>query len=888
MKHIIFELSPDSRYPVAVLIKGAAFNQHALQTNYIDPLMARGVAKNQVIAFTLEYNSDNKAPAKLIKGYLESLLPAVNSLGVKYLYCADGNYFKVLTKKAKAEPYVGYALPCAIEGYEHIQVMLGLNYQALVYDPNQLPKLVMGLDVLAGTINGTHQKLGTNIIKFAEYPEELADIAAWLDRLHQYPALTVDIEGFSLEFDKCGIGSISFAWNKHEGMGFLCDYTPFTDPNDVLETGLHGYYKPNHPIRQLLRKFFTKYKGSITFHNACFDVRALIYYLWMEERLLDRVGLLEGLDIMYRDLHDTKIITYLATNNTAGNELKLKKQAHEFAGNYAQDEEDIKDIRRIPPKELLEYNLVDCLATWFVRDKHWSTMVADNQLDIYTHLFLPSLKVITQMELTGMPMERSRVQEAKAELERLEASYLKVIMGHPLIAPLEAKMTHEAWEKDFEDRRGKAKNPDKIFPKDRTFFPKSVFNPNSGPQLQRLLYQEMGLPVIDLTDTKQPATGGDTLKKLVNHASKPEDKAFLQDMVEYIGVTKILSAFIPAFERAVDKGDGRVWLHGSFNLGGTVSGRLSSSKPNMQQLPSGSAHGKLIKSCFVAPDGWVLAGADFNALEDRINTLLTKDPNKIKVFTEGYDSHCLRAFYFFPEKLPGIVDSVESINSIKKVFPDIRQLAKSPAFALQYAGTWRTLHKNLGFPEEDAKRIEAGFRKMYKVSEDWVNEKVELACKQGYVDLAFGLRIRTPLLQQVIWGGPKMPQEAAGEARTLGNAVSGQSYGLLNNRACNEFMAKVWASPYRYDVIPIAMIHDSIYLLIRDRVDIVAWVNEELPKSMSWQELPEIQHPDVKLSAELDVHYKGWHQPITLPNHATIREILEICKREGQKYDEKM
>jgi len=873
---------------VAVLIKGAAFNQHALQTNYIDPLMARGIAKNQVIAFTLDYSSDNKAPAKLVKGYLESLLPAVNSLGVKYLYCADGNYFKVLTKKAKAEPYVGYALPCAIEGYEHIQVVLGLNYQALVYDPNQLPKLVMGLDVLAGTINGTHQKLGINIIKFAEYPEELSDIEAWLNKLLQYPALTVDIEGFSLEFDKCGIGSISFAWNKHEGIGFLCDYTPFTDPNDVLETGLHGYYKPNHPVRQLLRKFFTKYKGSITFHNACFDVRALIYYLWMEERLLDRVGLLEGLDIMYRDLHDTKIITYLATNNTAGNELKLKKQAHEFAGNYAQDEEDIKDIRRIPPKELLEYNVVDCLATWFVREKHWPTMVADNQLDIYTHLFLPSLKVITQMELTGMPMTHSRIMEAKAQLEAQEKACLDLIVNHPLIKMLNLMLTDAEWRADYEGRKAKAKNPEKIQPKDRDSFPISEFNPNSGPQLQRLLYEVMGLPVIDLTDSKQPATGADTLKKLLNHCHTDAHKEIINALRDYSKVTKILTAFIPAFEKALDKGDGRVWLHGSFNLGGTVSGRLSSSKPNMQNLPSGSAHGKLIKSCFVAPDGWVLAGADFNALEDRINTVLTKDPNKIKVFTEGYDSHCLRAFYFFPEKLPGIVDSVESINSIKKVFPDVRQLAKSPAFALQYAGTWRTLHKNLGFPEEDAKRIEAGFRKMYKVSEDWVNEKVELACRQGYVEMAFGLRVRTPLLQQVIWGGPKMPQKAAGEARTLGNAVSGQSYGLLNNRACNEFMEKVWISPYRYDVIPIAMIHDSIYLLIRDRVDIVAWVNEELPKSMSWQELPEIQHPDVKLSAELDVHYKGWHQPITLPNHATIREILEICKREGQKYDEKL
>lgn len=186
-----------------------------------------------------------------------------------------------------------------------------------------------------------------------------------------------------------------------------------------------------------------------------------------------------------------------------------------------------------------------------------------------------------------------------------------------------------------------------------------------------------------------------------------------------------------------------LYLHGSFNLGGTVSGRLSSSDPNLQNVPSGSTYGKLIKSCFTAlPPGWIFCGADSpNALEDRINTLATKDPNKLKVFTQGYDSHCLRAYYFFPDKLPGITDSVESINSIKKKFPEIRQLAKAPAFALQYAGTWRTLSKNLGFAEEEAKKIESGFREMYRVSEQWVAEKSCLCCKTwirgiGFLDYA--------------------------------------------------------------------------------------------------------------------------------------------------------
>ena len=66
-----------------------------------------------------------------------------------------------------------------------------------------------------------------------------------------------------------------------------------------------------------------------------------------------------------------------------------------------------------------------------------------------------------------------------------------------------------------------------------------------------------------------------------------------------------------------------------------MSGRLSCTKPNLQQIPSGSEFGKLIKSCFKAPKGWLFTGADFASLEDRINTLLTKDKNKVKVYTDG-------------------------------------------------------------------------------------------------------------------------------------------------------------------------------------------------------------------------------------------------------------
>lgn len=194
-----------------------------------------------------------------------------------------------------------------------------------------------------------------------------------------------------------------------------------------------------------------------------------------------------------------------------------------------------------------------------------------------------------------------------------------------------------------------------------------------------------------------------------------------------------------------------------------------------------------------------------------------------------------------------------------------------------YQGTWHTLVNNLGFEEDKAKAIEKGYHELYKVSDEYVQERLKQASKDGYVEVAFGLRVRTPLLKQVVWGNSRMPYEAAAEGRTAGNAL-GQSYGSLNNRAAVEFMQKVWASKYRLDIKPVALIHDAIYLLIKDDVAVVEWANRELIKSMEWQELPELQHDTVKLNAALDIFWPSWAHPTTLPNNADQQTILKICR----------
>lgn len=230
--------------------------------------------------------------------------------------------------------------------------------------------------------------------------------------------------------------------------------------------------------------------------------------------------------------------------------------------------------------------------------------------------------------------------------------------------------------------------------------------------------------------------------------------------------------------------------------------------------------------------------------------------------------------------------TAEVVNSIKNKYPDLRQESKAVTFAAQYQGTYRTFMNASGFSETDAKALEANYKSLYIVSEKYTQDRLLQASKDGYVGVAFGLRIRTPLLKQVVWGSSSLPREAAAEGRTVGNALS-QSYGLLNNRAANAFMQRVWDSKHRLDIKPIALVHDAIYLLIKDDVEVVAWVNKELIKAMEWQELPELVHTRVKLNAALDLMWPDWSNPITIPNNADQDTIRSICSKAKEKYESK-
>lgn len=553
-----------------------------------------GITGEDLIAFSLAYNESGKAPVKLIKDYLNTLLQALDSLGVKTLYCADANYFKVLAGQRKAEPHIGVVLPCNIEGFEHMSVVLGVNHASLFYNPNNEAPLKRTLDALARHMGGEEVTIGQDIIKSETYITTIEEAEEYLSSLLDEPELTADIEAFSLKHHSAGIGTIGFAVNEGEGTVIQCDYRPLISPEEVdvwcnkdkkyKKKLAYGKRVNNHPMRDVLKWFFNTYKGKIIWHNASYDIKVIIYELWMEEDITNHVGLLAGLEVMTRNFDCTRLITYLATNNCAGNKLSLKDIAHEFAGNYAQDE--INDIRLIEPATLMRYNLIDCLCTWYAKNKNFPIMVQDAQEELYEGLFKESLITIIQMELTGMPLNMDEVHKGKHELREIFEYHNDRINQNMRVHSAITLMQYKWIEKDFEDRYTKSKNPEKIVKRNieellikaPATFPR-LFNANSGQQVGLLLHEVLGLPVIETTPSGQPAADDDTLKALKNHTEDEEVKHLIEDIRGQLGVDKILSTFIPAFEQAVLGKDGIHYLFGCFNLGGTKSGRLSSSNP---------------------------------------------------------------------------------------------------------------------------------------------------------------------------------------------------------------------------------------------------------------------------------------------------------------------
>ena len=794
-----------STQSTAILIKEDACITTEIQNYYLNKLRNEGISPDEVLVLPLLYNTPTKIIAKTAKAYLDKLIHKIPT-SVSKLIIADSNYFKFITKVNKVSDAYCQILHGKYAGYEKYKCVYVPNYKSLFKQPENKRLIDLGIETLMGVYTGD----GLNLS--AEYGFKHGSDREILDSLYKYPVLSADIETRGLDLDS-EIVSIAFAWSTFDGV--------------AIDLSINGDY--------YLKKFFESYKGQLIFHNGLFDAKLLIRSLWMEHPT-DRAGMLEGLNY-FKNFDDTMIMAYLAKNATTGTSLGLKNLALEFAGYYAL--EHIEDLSRYSKKELLKYNLIDALSTFYCWEQY------HDQLDSrpYKEIFQPSFVTLLKMMLVGLPMDSNRVNEVHTILKSKEKVLLEQIQENNHVK----NFTKVLQETACTTANSKLKKLVKTIEQ----FYDVKFNPSSHQQLALLLFGHLQLPILDKTKSGAPATSADVLKDLANHTQDVEILDLLKFVTELADVTKINGTFIKAFLKEKD------FLHGNLKLGGTQSGRLASNSPNLTNLPAHGPMGKLIKSCIVAPDGWLFAGADFSALEERIGAILSKDPQRIKCYTDGMDGHSMRAYKYFSDQMPDIdPNDVNSINSIQTKYPELRRKSKGPTFALQYMGTAHTLHKRTGFPKDQAKQIYDAFHELYKISDDFNKQNRKFMEKHGYVECAFGLKLRTPIITKCIMGNSITPYEADKEARSANNAVT-QSWGMLLNRAMNATNKRIEEAGYGEDILPCNMIHDAGYFIVRDTPEHIKFLNDVLIEEMEWNDDDAIRSTDVPMCAQLEIG-KSW------------------------------
>jgi DNA polymerase-1 len=252
------------------------------------------------------------------------------------------------------------------------------------------------------------------------------------------------------------------------------------------------------------------------------------------------------------------------------------------------------------------------------------------------------------------------------------------------------------------------------------------FNINSNPQLREILFEKLGLPIIKRTPTG-PSTDASVLQELAD-----EGHALPSLLMEYRELSKLESTYIDALPAIVNPRSGRI--HTSFNQTVASSGRLSSSDPNLQNIPIRRELGRDIRRGFIPRPGWRFVSADYSQIELRLLAHLSHDPAFIAAFVSGGDIHRQTASVIFEVPL-------------EEVTADMRGRAKTINFATIYGQGPHALSRQLGIAHAEAKEFIARYFERFEGVRRYLDSMVDLARSQGYVQTIFGRRRYIPELR---------------------------------------------------------------------------------------------------------------------------------------------
>ncbi|RZV23137.1 DNA polymerase I [Vibrio alginolyticus] len=513
---------------------------------------------------------------------------------------------------------------------------------------------------------------------------------AWLDKLQTAELFAFDTKTDNLDYMLANLVGLSFAVD--EG---IAAYVPVA--HDYLDAP--EQLDRDWVLEQLKPILEDATKAKVG-QNLKYDASVLARY-----------------DIELKGIkHDTMLESYIY--NSVGGKHDMDSLALRFLQHSCISFEQIAGkgknqltFNQIELEQASPYAAEDADVTLRLHNRLFANIEQDESLKtVYEEIEMPLVPVLSRIERTGVFIDEMKLSaqsvEITARLDELE------------------KKAYEIAEQEF--------------------------NMNSPKQLQAILFEKMGLPVVKKTPSGTPSTNEEVLQELA--LDYPLPKLIL----EYRGLAKLKSTYTDKLPKMINPSTGRV--HTSYHQAVTATGRLSSTDPNLQNIPIRNEAGRRIRQAFVAPSGHKILAVDYSQIELRIMAHLSGDQALLDAFRDGKDIHAATA-----AEIMGV--SIEDVSS------EQRRRAKAVNFGLIYGMSAFGLAKQLGIPRGEAQAYMDTYFERYPGVMQYMEDTRSTAADKGYVETIFGRRLHLPEIKSRNGMRRKAAERAAINAPMQGTAA---------------------------------------------------------------------------------------------------------------------
>ena len=553
------------------------------------------------------------------------------------------------------------------------------------FDRSGKPGAVALPEIEEGAVLETIESID-NDYKMISTHQELADL---ITEIEKHDVLSVDLETSGLNKNECNIVGIALSFKEKTGY-----YIPVID-NSELEL-----IKPQNKSLFEQEEIDENYMNRKLRADKSLSVNYVIDMLKpiLESDKIGKCGqnlkfdqyILMRYDVLIAPIvFDSMIASYVLNpdeklNLDALSEKWLGYKPVSIKSLIGDKKKDQKSMADLNPDEISAYACEDADLALQLKNKMEPSLLGSSQEKLAYEIEFPTITVLNKMEMNGVSIDIDALEELQAEISKR-------------IDKLEEAIYDEAEEQ---------------------------FNINSPKQLSEIMFEKMGIPAV-----KKTKTGYSTNEQVLSQLAPIHTIAEL--VLDYRQLSKLQSTYVESLPRMVF--DGTDKIHTTYNQAVASTGRLSSTDPNLQNIPIRSDLGKKVRKAFIPSEGNILLAADYSQVELRIMAYVCGDEKMLQGFINGDDIHAATAavLYDIPQE---------------KVTQDMRRIAKTVNFGIMYGLGAYGLAERLGISRGDAKDIIDNYKEKYHGIIKYMDDTVDTARIKGYAETLCGRRRYFPNL----------------------------------------------------------------------------------------------------------------------------------------------